>query len=207
MRSLLTISALLLTVSVPALAQQGENGGLSYTTLGARKERTGGHMNHKTLKYEGTIEKKDAAKPSEEAEKPPEEEEAADGAWEKYKALAAGQYEEPEDDGQEPTTPKPRVVQEDDTPSPGLAGIIEQYNKNKVQRSQMRSIRVAPPEEESETKHLKVSKDEAEATEEPVTKTKKTSYRSYTSVSESSCAALTLSCFHLQYHTQYVLSL
>ena len=174
MRSLLTISALLLTVSVPALAQQGENGGLSYTTLGARKERTGGHMNHKTLKYEGTIEKKDAAKPSEEAEKPPEEEEAADGAWEKYKALAAGQYEEPEDDGQEPTTPKPRVVQEDDTPSPGLAGIIEQYNKNKVQRSQMRSIRVAPPEEESETKHLKVSKDEAEATEEPVTKTKKT---------------------------------
>lgn len=157
MRYFLTISALLLTVCGPAFAQQGEAGALSYTTLGARKEREGGHMNYKALKYNGTLEKSDPKSDAEEAEKPPEEEKAADDAWDKYKALAAGQYKEPEE-AEDEDSPKPELKHvEEPASATGLAGILEQYNKNKTQRSQMHTIRMKPPEE---TKHLDLSEDE-----------------------------------------------
>jgi hypothetical protein len=165
MRNFFTIFALLLALSSPALAQQGEGGSLSYTTLGARKERpqgrTGGHMNYKALKYNGTLEKSGSSKPEE--EKNPEDEKAADEVWEKYKALAAGQYEEPAKESK----PKPaskHIETDEEKPAVGLAGIIEQYNKNKTQRSQMRTIRMKPPEEE---RHLEpVKKTETEPAKE-----------------------------------------
>jgi hypothetical protein len=136
----------LFILTAPGLAQ-AQNDPLSYTTLGARKERTGGHMNHKVLKYEDAELQYKADLKNQPGEKTPDvppDEAAADAVWEKYKALAAGTYKEPE----EPKEPvKPAKEEVEDKPQTGLAGIIEQYNKNKTERSQMRTISVTKPED------------------------------------------------------------
>ncbi len=142
------ILSLLLVFTLPAFAEESSPGGLSYTTLGARKERTGGHMNYKAMKYEdtelkykGTLEKKGEGE--ENAETPPPDEAAADKVWDKYKQLAAGTYKDP---AAPKKSEEPAAKDAEEKPASGLAGIIEQYNKNKTQRSQMHTISVSPPE-------------------------------------------------------------
>jgi hypothetical protein len=142
-------SLLLFLPTFPAYAQGNDGGGtLSYTTLGARKERTGGHMNYRKLESDLPLTDGAAEKP----EKPPPDQAAADKAWEKYKALAAGKYKEPE----EKEAPREKTaVKEEPKPATGMAGIIEEYRRNKAQRSQMRTIKVTPPEKTEEPDRIK----------------------------------------------------
>jgi hypothetical protein len=159
MRYVLIMAGFLL-IAFPVKAQENTGGGLSYTTLGARKERTGGHMNYRVLqqkddKYrplepmDSLMESKDANK------KPPEDEAAADQVWKKYKALAAGQYKEP---AKEIVEPKNQPTAKEAAPAPtGIASILQEYQKNKAQRSQMRVIHVNPPKD-METKKIETEK-------------------------------------------------
>ncbi len=154
-----------------ALPAQAQNSGLSYTTLGAQQERTGGHMNYKKLNYgdselkyqgdlnkDGKVEENAEGTENPKSEHKPEGEQAADQAWEKYKALAAGKYVEPE---KPEAPPAPAAEPEEEKPATGLAGILEQYNKNKTQRSQMRTINVTPPQVEESPEEKEKSPDKS----------------------------------------------
>ena len=74
--------------TAPASAEQGV-GGLSYTTMAARKGETPQHMKYQSFRSDADI-----AAEKENTAKSQQEEEAADRVWKKYKALAAGEYKE-----------------------------------------------------------------------------------------------------------------
>ena len=145
MRFYILTLCLLVATATPAGAQQDSNG-LSYTTKGARKERTGGHMNYKALDY--SKDNKQSLPPlgrygeKEKDTTPPEDETAAEEAWEKYKELAAGTYKEPAPEKHRKTVPPATIRQGEN--AGGLNAILEQYQRNKEQRSQMRTLRVTP---------------------------------------------------------------
>jgi len=65
--------------------------------------------------------------------------------WKKYKALAAGQY----DDGKDPATAKKARDEKAAAAQPprptGFASILEQYRKSKESRRGMKSMKVKPP--------------------------------------------------------------
>jgi hypothetical protein len=148
----LFMSAAILFAFAPFAQAQGTGNGLSYTTKGG--ERTGGHMNFMAPKYED--EKKEPLKPygAKEDPAPTEEEKAAEQTWEKYKALAAGQYKE-EEPVKKSISPEATSTKEQPTGATGLTSILEEYRKNKANRSQMRVIRVAEPEKEKTTEEPK----------------------------------------------------
>ncbi len=69
--------------------------------------------------------------------------------WTKYRALAAGtQTQSNQIQITNPQAAKPKTISNTqpktmvDTPPPGIAGILAQYQKRKAKRSQMRSISV-----------------------------------------------------------------
>lgn len=134
--------ALILATSTSAFAEQQREykGGMHYTTLKPPAVTTKGNA---------------IENPEEVKEDTPESR-----VWKKYKALASGETEEQKAKEAEnalpqaPTHPvKPQTAnaaQEEDKPNPtGMAAIIQEYQKSKSQRSQMRSIKIATPEKPS----------------------------------------------------------
>ncbi len=77
----------------------------------------------------------------------------AERIWKKYKSLAAGTYKEETEEERD----KKEDIKKDDSetirnamqpaaaPPGSISSIIAEYQKNKSQRSQMRTIRIAPP--------------------------------------------------------------
>ncbi len=169
MRYLFIFTVFSLFMACPAQAQDVEKmggDGLSYTTLGARKERTDGHMNYELLNDSDDQKKPFAplkdedntqAVDDQDLDDAPaakgDDEVAADKVWDKYKALAAGKYEdEPKKipvRKMQPAAGQPDEEAGEEKPAGGIASIIEQYRKNKVQRSQMRTITITPEETET----------------------------------------------------------
>ena len=90
-----------------------------------------------------------------ETKKDGEELTAADRVWERYKALAMGQAEEtPEEkpSAKAPTKPEkpeePKVANVNPPKKTGMASMIENYQKNKDSRKDMRSMRFNAPQAE-----------------------------------------------------------
>ena len=65
--------------------------------------------------------------------------------WEKYKALARGKSQD-ETAQEEPEAPTAPVAPETPRKPTGMAAILEQYQANKSNRSQMRSLTMNRPE-------------------------------------------------------------
>lgn len=141
-------------IAYPAHAQQ-DRSGLSYTTRGtapsASKSRELRIINYKQ-KSENE-EKENAAEQS-----------PGDRAWERYRELAAGTHKIEEEPQPEETAKEPE--EKSAAPATGFAGILEQYNKNKQSRSEMRTISVfrpktpEPPEAEKPEAPEKKDKEE-----------------------------------------------
>ncbi len=112
-------------------------GGMSYTTVGAgqnapAKNTAQGHLKLRTIEH-SALDKE-------------EEEPLASKVWTKYKALAAGTAEE------KPVESIPKAVPEaapaEEKPAPqatGFAAILQKYQQNKAQQSQMNTIEVPRP--------------------------------------------------------------
>ena len=152
------IITLICLLAVPALAEQQPPSPLSYTARGLdqkekdphKKDPLGrqGGMQHRTLKFDKDTKDENAA--------PSEDELAAERVWKKYRALAAGQYEEEAETPVDKTAPakqKPKTLSmpkdsaekpEEISPSSGLTTILHEYKQNKAQRSQMRMITITP---------------------------------------------------------------
>ncbi len=125
----------------PACAIEKKRTGMSYTAKGGSTLRS--------MSY--AEEEAETGEPTEEEETP------SSKVWKKYKALAAGTSEEdPEEDGESEDTqeegqkPGPPEAQKKSPKPTGLAAIIAQYQKNKEERSGMKSLTVSKPEEAKE---------------------------------------------------------
>lgn len=78
-------------------------------------------------------------------ETPDTQKESAEAAWERYKALAAGQA--PEEEPAKIETPEPPQVAAPAPPqvaTAGIPGLLQQYQNAKAKRSQMNTIVVNP---------------------------------------------------------------
>jgi len=113
---------------------------LSSPALGNQLERQfefQGGMNHTYLRPHSNSNTQQSNLPPTQNEQAP-----TTKVWEKYKALAAGKAE-PQPKEQQPTAAAAPEPQKQPT---GMAAILQQYQANKVGRSQMRSISIARPE-------------------------------------------------------------
>lgn len=132
---------------------------MSYTTVGGAKQKNQSNLQVKTLEFE------------EQSEDLPEEETPAAAAWKKYKALAAGTYaeENPDEsdtnktnkDTEEHLKTAGQAPAKEPPPPTGMAAIIQEYQKNKSQRSQMRSITVTTPKVFEEAVKAEEEKEDA----------------------------------------------
>lgn len=122
---------LLISLSAPAFAQAQSpyKGGLNYTTAGQKNATHGKNfIRHKDIQpIEGASSQEDTAAA------------AAQASWEKYKALAAGTQNAPP--AVKSLQPEPPKVQSTAKPSVGFGGVIQKYQQNKAQRSQMRTLK------------------------------------------------------------------
>lgn len=136
-------------MAAPAAAESPFKGGLNYTAVRRAPDTPAPEQKRSSFIKQKTIEQ-----PEDETEA---EETPADKVWKKYKALAAGQAGEEEEE-----TPETKPRKEDSSnssqttqasakpertmPAPtGFAAIIEKYQTNREQRSQIRTIRAPKP--------------------------------------------------------------
>lgn len=154
MRSIAILTlALLAGFASPAFAEG--NSGMHYTRIQETAPDSGSkHIRMKTVLPEG--------------EEPPKEEQAPSvRIWNKYKALASGVPEKTEEEKaaekkeqekeeaeykaakaeKEKEAEKAEIekVEREPAPPTGIAAIIDEYRKNRAQRSQMRTITVTNP--------------------------------------------------------------
>ena len=129
-------------------------GGMKYTTLSASEDQ--GPERKPIYNRKPTEEETET---QEEETKTPEQ-----SAWEKYKELAAGKGKKSDTkEGtalpkapEKPTAPEQQAMQEEPQQAGGMAGLIQEYQRNKAKRSQIRSISFDTPED------LKIEKPEVE---------------------------------------------
>lgn len=131
-----------LLFSGPARAQAPDP--LSYTARNPQHKDLRGGMHYKMLDY---------GKEKDSEDGPTDDELAAEKVWEKYRALAAGQYEEPKEKDTQDDDKKEKDKKSEDSETPpaqpgGITTLLNEYNRNKAQRSQMRIITVTPEPEE-----------------------------------------------------------
>jgi len=139
MKRLSLIALLIVLAATPALAEQRRSA-MSYTTKGTPAEKelsTVGHIGYKNAPQEQAGQQGGAG--HEDGKSP------SDKVWKKYKALAAGQYE----DGKKEDAQAKAAKEKQAAPSPsptGFAAILERYRQSKESRRGMKSMRVPPPE-------------------------------------------------------------
>lgn len=152
MRNYFILGLALTALAAPAQAQEMKSLGLSYTTKGASKEAAPSPMHYRKI-YRGD-EKNTVEEVHAQELKERKEEAAADRVWKKYKALAAGTYDEKEAraelEKQEKALEAPQSAENNKAAAPpvegsGIAALIEEYRKNKEQRSQLRTLTVSEP--------------------------------------------------------------
>lgn len=114
--------------AIPAYAQQREyQGGMNHTYI---------------RKFEPEADMPDSVSAEGEEETP------QSTVWKKYRALAAGEDTQKEEVKiNAPTKPEKPVLQEEEqiSNSTGIAALIEDYRKNKEQRSDMKSLEITKP--------------------------------------------------------------
>jgi len=160
----ITFATLIFCLSSSASFAQAPqySGGMKYTTMSAGEAQD----THKKPIYNR---KPTQAAEEEAAEKTPEQsaqESAQESAWDKYKELAAGKGKASDTkEGSalpkapdKPELPQKTAKKEQETPKAGsFASILENYQRNKEKRSQIRSISYEVPEE------LQIKKPEVDA--------------------------------------------
>jgi len=147
----MTFATLILCLSATTtFAQQPQyTGGMKYTTLGTPEAAD---KNQKPIyNRKPTPEETENAETDEKVEeKTPEQ-----SAWDKYKELATGKAQKTDNkEGSalpkapnKPVTPE-RAAEKEETQKPtGFAAIIDDYQRSKAKRSQMRSISYGTPED------------------------------------------------------------
>ena len=138
--------------SQTAFADQSKyTGGMKYTTMQPTQQSNSDKKplyNRKTPKETNSIEQEE---PQEEQ---PTEKSAEQTVWDRYKELASGKAKESNtQDGsalpkapEKPTLPQKQATSKEPQNATGMAGLIQEYKRNKAKRSQMRSISFSKPE-------------------------------------------------------------
>lgn len=148
----LTLATLIISVSAAAAEQPKYSGGMKYTTLRPAQPSDSDKkaIYNRTAPKEEETAKNDTPEETE-PEKTPEE-----TVWDRYKDLAAGKEgEEETQEGsalpkapevpQKPSAPQKQAATEKPQQRTGMAGLIQEYQRNKERRSQMRSISFPKP--------------------------------------------------------------
>jgi hypothetical protein len=134
--------------SQTAFADQSKyTGGMKYTTMQPTQQS---NSDKKPL-YNRTASETDSQT---EEELPQEEKPAEQTVWDRYKELASGKAKETEtQEGsalpkapEKPTLPQKQATPKEPQNATGMAGLIQEYKRNKAKRSQMRSISFSKPE-------------------------------------------------------------
>lgn len=119
--------------------------GMQYTTMGAKK----GELNPKSLYMNSLNFDKQEKERLELEAKDQQEKEAMEAVWAKYKALAEGRHEKPQAEDKAPAQAKPAKIEAAQAPAPGKGfGILDQYERIKARRSQMKMITINRPDAE-----------------------------------------------------------
>ena len=157
-----TFTTLILCLSASvSLAQAPQyTGGMKYTTLSAAEPND----DDKKPIYNRIPAEEESSSENNEAKEEAEKKTPEQSAWEKYKELAAGKGKTSDTkEGtalpkapNKPIPPEKTAQQEEATSPSGFAAIIDNYQRNKQKRSQMRSISYATPED------LEIQKPEVE---------------------------------------------
>ncbi len=126
-------------LALPALAESSAPNPLHYTAIGQKKSADSQHM--KSMNYY-TREAPEAA----EGKKEDTPETPSEKVWNKYKALAAGQYKDEEEQKPAEAEKKTAETAKEQPKQAGFASILEEYREKKALRSQMRTITVKQPE-------------------------------------------------------------
>ncbi|GJL85220.1 MAG: hypothetical protein DHS20C02_09950 [Micavibrio sp.] len=116
---------------------------MMYTTMGHKQK----NMNLRSIEYKNKDLKK--SEDTEEQGTPSEQ------VWKRYKSLAAGEQEKEQNPPKEiEAASETKPAQVEQPKLTGLAGLIQQYQKNKENRGGMKSINVSGPKA-SQEKSLK----------------------------------------------------
>lgn len=144
-------TALLTLFASPAFAEGAPaTSPMRYTKIRNTAPEDTTHIKTRTINHDD----------SEGADAKAEEDTPRTRIWNKYKALASGEAgevkeekKEPEKEEQPETAETPKTIIEKEPAAPtGIAGLIEEYKRNKAQRSQMHTITVTPEKETKEEK-------------------------------------------------------
>ena len=130
--------------ALPSGAEDMHSLGLSYTTMGAGKDQNpspDGAMRYMAIPH--NQQKSSTVAPNSSAPPLPNQD-ATDQIWKKYKALAAGTYQDTPPTPTKPDAPKEAAPTEQAPPT-GISGIIAEYQKNKERQKEMHHIVVTPP--------------------------------------------------------------
>ena len=140
---------ILLISSASAFAEEPRyTGGMKYTTLSAGEGQ--GPERKPIYNRKPTEEESEESEATENEEpKTPEQ-----SAWEKYKELAAGKGKASDTkEGtalpkapEKPVPPEQHAAKGEPEQATGMTGLIQEYQRNKAKRSQIRSISFDPPE-------------------------------------------------------------
>ena len=151
MRFVCSLAFAVLCTASPVLAEGYDTNPLHYTAVGHKNKPADGQIKLKTINHDA---------PALEEEKT---ETSAQKVWNRYKALATGIAAEEEEKSSKEERPKdeqkPAETDAEEAENPpssasptGIAGLIQEYQKNRVMRSQMHTIIVRPSEEEKAKK-------------------------------------------------------
>lgn len=136
--------------------------------LAQHREYTGG-MKHTYIRKAPAPVPSEPAIPETGTGEKPEVETAKDKVWKKYMALAAGTSDDDNNNKgpQAPEKPEsPTMQQKEQAPAPtGFAAILQDYQNNKTNRSQMKSLQIKKPSVDQPDKPM-VEKPESQATTE-----------------------------------------
>lgn len=161
---ILSLFVLIVFCAAPAVAESPFQGGMKYTAM--RKTPEAPQAPTAQPVAAGTLQQQTFTRPN--AAQTAPEETAADKVWKKYKALAAGQAQAPEqqntlesiDNGKTKLPEVPQVGEiakvkaqpaaaSAPAPATGFSAVIQKYHQNKAQQGQMRVLRTerpAPPQ-------------------------------------------------------------